>query len=943
MMKKGWVNPMRFSDLPIQRKLLGSVLLAVSVAATVLGLSVSIYEHNVLRPRLVEEARTEAKMLAELLLPSINFSDASSTTLKLASIDWRAETLGSVIYLANGSQFVARNRQPDGRFAARLENPAAEAKIDDSIITVIEPILSKDDVVGWLGLKIEASGARQHIYGYGIFVIASIVAFGVLGLLLSYVLSRAVSGPILSLMHAAQSVSEKKDYSLRVPVGGRDEFGRLAGAFNEMLAAIGTRDEASHQKELRLALHNCGLVELAQTEVQAQGDPELQLRLILAILSRVHRVQRVGFWVFEDSDTRLRCIAAYDSEKDAYFDGGSLPVSACPSYFEAVRSEYVLAVSDTATDPVVADLRASYLEPAGITAMLDLPVRRHGKLVGVLCHEHIGPARIWDDQEINFTKTVSDRVVLMLESAELQAAQRALREIEAHYREMVEAAPDAIFTIDPDGNIREPNTALSRLTKWPESHWRETSLANALFGQDRRAAARACEEVASNGSSKALVLRFMQADGGMVSLECSLAPRREAAGTSSILCVGRDQTERLSALAAQTKLEEQLRQAQKIEAVGTLAGGIAHDFNNILTALMGNLELMSYEIPEGHLMRPYIENTLKASLRARDLVRQILTFSRPQDSHREPLDLAKIVGEALGLLRASLPTTIEIVSRLDRGLPTILADETQIHQVVMNLATNASHAMAATGGKLSVEVGLGSVDAKRQAIYPHLLLGQYVMLTVSDTGCGMDDETVRRLFEPFFTTKLDGQGTGLGMAVVHGILQSHEAMISVESEPGKGTTFRLFFPIRKGKSAAVSMPSKAVDSPAMLGSGRVLVIDDESAVAQVAEILLKRTGFSVQSYCDPREAIRAFEADPAGITLVVTDLTMPYVGGLDLTRRFRALRPDLPIIIMTGYGGDNIAEALTEAGVQTILQKPFTSDVFSKAVFSTLKSAGRIF
>lgn len=933
---------MSFADLPIQRKLFGSVILGVSVAALVLALSVFIYERKVLRPGIVEGARANAKMLAELLLSSIEFSDENSARMQLASIDWRPETLGSAIYLPDGSQFVGRNRRPEGRFPERLENPAALASIERSIVTVIEPIRSGSEIVGWLGIKIEIPGAQQHIYGYGIFVLASILAFGVLALLLSYVLSRAVTGPIQNLMKAAHAVSEKKNYALRVPVGGKDEVGRLAGAFNEMLAAIGSRDDLRHRHEMRLARHNSGLVELAQTEVQAQGDPELQLRLVLAILSRVHRVQRVGFWLFEDSDTRMRCVAAYDREKDGYFDGGSLAVGAAPAYFAAVRSEVVLAISDTATDPIVAELRTGYLEPAGITSMLDLPVRRHGRLAGVLCHEHVGPARHWEAQEINFAAAVSDRVVLILESAELHEAQRALRQSEAHYREMVEAAPDAIFTIDAGGRIREPNTALSRLTRWPESHWRDVSLADALYAPDRMAASQACEDVATNGRSKVLVLRFMKADGCIVSLECYLAPRRDATGLRSVLCVGRDQTERLSGIAAQAKLEEQLRHAQKMQAVGTLAGGIAHDFNNILTSLMGNLELMSYEIPAGQRVRSYLDNTMQASLRARDLVRQILTFSRRQDSRREPLDLATIVGEALGLLRASLPTTIEIVSRLDAGLPLILADATQIHQVVMNLATNAFHAMAASGGRLTIEVGLGSVDEPRQARHPQLRLGDYVILTVIDTGCGMDDETERRLFEPFFTTKPPGQGTGLGMAVVHGILESHDAMISVQSEPGKGTAFRLFFPIL-GEGIAATVPGAGTSLPQRLeGSGRVLLIDDEASVAQVAEILLKRSGLSVESFGDPRAAILEFEANPVAFDLVVTDFTMPHLNGLDLTRRMLSLRPDLPIIIMTGYGGDNNAEVFAAAGVHVTLEKPFTADSFNQAVAAAMRSRNRV-
>ncbi len=929
---------MRFADLPIQRKLLGSVLLAVTVAAVVLVLSITLYETTTFRPRFVTGARADARMLADLLVPALEFSDDRTAAAQLASLERRPEVSASAIFLVDGTLFASRHRVAAARFDRPPAASAPPVAVVGRVVTVVERIEGVNGELGLLCMRIDLPTVARRFADHGIFVLASVVSLGVLAVLLSYVLRRAVSGPVETLVEAARVVSEKKDYALRVPVTGRDEFGRLAEAFNEMLQAIGTRDAARHRHEMRLARYNSGLVELAQVEMTAPDDPERRLRLILSILCRVHRVRRVGFWVLDEGGTQLRCSAGYDREEDRHFSGDLLRVEEAPTYFAALRSETVLAISETATDPIVAELRPGYLEPEGITSMLDLPVHRNGRLIGVLCHEHTGPARRWESQEINFASAVSDRVVFVLESEDLRAAQLALQDSEARYREMVEAAPDAIFTIDRHGRVREPNSALGRLTGWPEQRWREINWEEALVAEDRVTAAAAFAEVTFTGAPKVVTIRFVRPTGDPVALECFLAPRRQTAGPGAVLCVGRDQTERLGALAARARLEEQLRHAQKMEAVGTLAGGIAHDFNNILTALLGNLELIGLELPARHEARPFLQNTLQATHRAKDLVRQILTFSRRQESRRRPVRLADTVGEALGLLRASLPASIEIVSRNNPATPPILADETQIHQVVMNLATNAFHAMETTGGRLTVEVGMGAVGEPDRVRHPQLSAGEFVVLAVEDTGCGMDEATLGRLFEPFFTTKAQGRGTGLGMAVVHGILQTHEARVAVESAVGRGTSFRIYFP--PWREAAVVAPAPGRVAVGASRSGLVLLVDDERPVLQVADLLLRRQGFTVRGFLDPRDAIREFEERPAAFDLIVTDLTMPYLGGLDLVRRVRTRRPDLPALIMTGYGGDHDARTFSAAGVCGPLQKPFTADAFNEAVALALRGLG---
>ena len=914
----------------------------MTVAAVVLAAAITLFETTTFRPRFVTSAQADARLLAELLVPALEFDDERTAALQLASLARRPEFAGALIQLPDGRLFAAKDSVRRAREKTLLPPNGPEARIDGRVVTVIEPIRGQDGLLGWLRLEIELPTAGKRLYYYGIFALAAVASLAVLAALLSYVLRRAVAEPVEILLRATQAVSEKKDYALRVPVEGRDEFGRLADAFNEMLSALGERDAESRRHQRRLARHNRGLVEIAQAELAVEGEPGSQLRIILAILSRAHEVRRVGLWLFNEDDTRLRCAAAYDAVDETYQSGAELAVAEAPEFFEALRRDPVLAITDVAGAPLAEPLSAGQLKPAGITALLVVPVRRHGRLVGALWHEHAGAPRRWESEEINFASAVSDRVVLILEGEELRVAQVAVREVEARYQQMVEAAPDAIFTLDGEARIREPNSALNRLTGWPPEHWDGRTLAESVREADRADARQAVETVAQNGERRVVTLAFVKADGGEVALECFLVPGRAGSGRYDVLCVGRDQTERLAGLDARARLEDQLRQSQKMEAVGTLAGGIAHDFNNILTAILGNLQLIDEELPAGHGSRRYVKNSLGATYRARDLVRQILTFSRRQEARRSPVGLAGILKEALGLLRASLPSSIEIVCHCDPDTPPILADETQIHQVIMNLATNAFHAMEPNGGKLEITVRVREAGAEERRRHPQLREGEQVVLAMTDTGCGMDAVTQERLFEPFFTTKPQGKGTGLGMAVVHGILEAHEARVAVRSAPGEGTTFSVFFPPwRTETEEGIRVPEgESREWPQGKAGRSVLLVDDESAVVEIAEILLRRNGFQVRCFGDPREALAEFVKDPEAYDLLLTDLTMPHMSGIELAGYLRALNPRLRVLIMTGYGGDHDTSSFAAAGIMGSLQKPFSSDELFARIEDVLKSAG---
>jgi signal transduction histidine kinase/ActR/RegA family two-component response regulator len=385
------------------------------------------------------------------------------------------------------------------------------------------------------------------------------------------------------------------------------------------------------------------------------------------------------------------------------------------------------------------------------------------------------------------------------------------------------------------------------------------------------------------------------------------------------------------------KLEEQLQQARKMEAIGTLAGGIAHDFNNILAVIIPYTHLALDEMEGRPESQEYLKQILTAADRAKNLVQQILAFSRRQRQERQVIDLQPVVTEALKLLRSALPSTIEIVQRLN-PTPPVLADSTQIHQVVMNLCTNAEHAMRGRPGRLEISLDPKSVDEAFANQNPDLHPGQYARLSVRDNGCGMPAELLNRIFEPFFTTKEPGQGTGLGLSVVHGIIKSHDGVILVQSRLGQGTEFQIYLPVQGISGMAPPPESK----PAPSGSGQhILLVDDEPPICNVLSQMLSRAGYLVTAHSDPQEALKEFLARPAEFDLLFTDLTMPGLTGVELAKRVFKVRPDLPVVLTTGFGGDVVADTTAHTHILKVLEKPVSPAIVADIMHGILQTRGK--
>jgi nitrogen-specific signal transduction histidine kinase len=394
----------------------------------------------------------------------------------------------------------------------------------------------------------------------------------------------------------------------------------------------------------------------------------------------------------------------------------------------------------------------------------------------------------------------------------------------------------------------------------------------------------------------------------------------------------RDIDERKQAEAERARLEQRLRQAEKMEAVGRLAGGIAHDFNNILGGILGYAELLAENAPPGSPLKRYADNVLTGASRASGLVDQILSYSRSQRGKRISVDLGTIVAEALELVRGSLSPEIALAADLSRPLY-VVGDETQLHQVTMNLCTNAVHAMA-EGGSLRVSLEPVDVAAERALAHTSLRAGAYARLTVEDTGSGMDVATLERVFEPFFTTKEIGKGTGLGLSLVYGIVTDSGGAIDVTSAPGRGSRFAIYLP-RVDTPAAIEDPAAG---PIQRGRGeRVLVVDDEEALVAVTSEVLKHIGYAPVGCSDGAAALAAFEA--GHIDAVIADEVMPELTGTELARALRRHRADLPIILMSGYSGPMLSERALAVGITEVLKKPVQSREIAAALARALKRA----
>ncbi len=520
--------------------------------------------------------------------------------------------------------------------------------------------------------------------------------------------------------------------------------------------------------------------------------------------------------------------------------------------------------------------------------------------------------------------------------SERKKAEQDLRESEERFRNLTAAAFEGIV-ITEKGRILDINDQGLRMFGYGRDEMIGREAIDFVSPASRPVVADAIRSEREITYEHQLIRR----DGSLFHAEARAKMMRTDGRVLRMTAI-RDVTERREAERRQKSLEEQLSQTQKMEALGTLAGGIAHDFNNILTGILGNLQLAEMELTGEHPAFAALTAADQASRRARDLVARILSFSRLEPGGRAPSSLGPVVLEAVQLLRVGLPAEVEIRTAIDSSCAPVAFDPGQIHQVIMNLGTNSAHAMRERGGIITVELHQVAPGAALRERHLQVLPVHTVCLTLRDDGSGMEESVLKRIFEPFYTTKTFGHGTGLGLAMVHAIMKSHNGAIVVESTPGSGTTFDLYFPAAAGQAAGPK-PEKQAAGRGMLapfGNGRaIMLVDDDDAVRKIGGSLLERLGFVPATFSRAAEALEAFRRAPAGFAAVVSDLTMPEMTGLELARQVLALRPGVPIILTTGYLHGETQQKARESGVRCVISKPFEVQELTAQIRAALGEA----
>ena len=591
----------------------------------------------------------------------------------------------------------------------------------------------------------------------------------------------------------------------------------------------------------------------------------------------------------------------------------------------AIKSKKPFVMRDFEHDPRYAPWREEALK-RGYGSSAVLPLITGERVFGAL-NVYAENPDTFEDEELNLLFELASDLALAVRSIEdEQARKRAEEKVQesARYaRNLIEVSLDPLATISPDGKITDVNQATEKITGLTREKLIGTDFSDYFTEPDK--AKEVHQKVLAEGFVRDYTLEAKHSDGRVTPVLYNASVYKDAEGrVTGVFAAARDMTEI-------RKVESQLRQTQKMEGIGTLAGGIAHDFNNLLVSILGFTELALSDLPAGSKAHEYLVQVLKAGKRAKYLVSQILSFSRQSEEDRKPVQLAPIVMEALKLLHAAIPTTIEIRENIAPDTGVVNADPTQVHQVLMNLCTNAEQAMP-EGGAMEISLTNVELDEKFCAKHEGLTPGSFVGLTVMDTGSGMDKETLERIFDPFFTTKDPGKGTGMGLSVVHGIVKSHEGDITVHSEPGMGTTFHVYLPVVE------SIAERRIEAvePVRGGTEPILFVDDEAAVVAMGRETLERLGYNVTTRTSSIEALELFRVKPGEFDLVITDQTMPNMTGTDLANELLRIRPDIPIILCTGFSHAITAQKAHALGIRKFVMKPIVGAELGRTVRQVL-------
>jgi len=687
----------------------------------------------------------------------------------------------------------------------------------------------------------------------------------------------------------------------------------------ERIAGMGMRE-----REERYLLQRNALIDLIKSEALNSGDLTKAFGQITEVAARTLGVARVSVWRYNSDRTAIRCDDLYELEADRHSSGAELAESICPAYFRALADSPVIVASDARTDTRTSEFSDGYLIPLGITSMLDAPIRLGGAVNGVLCHEHAGPVRQWTADESAFAVAVANTVSLVLEGWERRRAEAGLRLQSA----ALNAAASAIAITSRSGAIEWINPAFTALTGYSERDAIGKNPRDLLKSgvHDRSFYANLWDTILAGHVWRGEITNRRK-DGSLHPEGMSITPVRNSDGEiAHFIAIKRDLTE-------QKQLEARLLQSQKMEVVGRLAGGIAHDFNNLLTVINGTVELMADSVEQGHPLRQDLREIQLAGARASTLTRQLLAFSRKQMMTPEVISMTALVTDLRGMLQRVIGEDITLAIVPSASGSWIKADRGQIEQVLMNLVVNARDAMP-NGGTMTIAIEDVDLDGAQAAERGSPQAGPHVLVEVSDTGTGMDDATLARVFEPFFTTKEPGRGTGLGLATVYGIITQSGGSISVSSELGRGTTFRIDLPRVADATRAVPRHTPV----AAVTPETILVVEDDDRVRHMTRRMLESIGYRVLAAQNGAEALLILDRHEQPVHLMLTDVVMPGMSGPELGARAAGIRPEMRILYMSGHTDNDVLRRSVLDRAADFIGKPFTREDLARTVRDTLDS-----
>ncbi len=671
--------------------------------------------------------------------------------------------------------------------------------------------------------------------------------------------------------------------------------------------------------EMRQRVSTTALRGLAKSRTFDGQDFDAALKEILEAGTVGADALVAGIWSFDRSAGVLRNLQQIDRRDDTWSSGFELKFSDFPKYFRALEEEQQIVAHDAHLDPRTAALARAYLMPKRVSSLLDTGVRIGGALRGIICLEHGSAGREWSADDQVFAAALAEVTALVFEGVDRRHAQQRADENEDRFLELFHHSRDSIvfYKVDAAGQLLAEDLNPASLE---------------LIGQPReRLVGRAPSDIVSKEAAELMmdrheeVLKLRRAvvyeqrvtlPRGVAWFNTALVPFFDREGrVHRIAAIARNVTE-------QRVLEQQLAHSRTLEALGQLAGHIAHDFNNLLVGVSAWAGRLTRHVDAD--AREAGDQILQAAMRARELTREVLTFGQRELPTRTALNLTVVVKEAVALLKPSLPAQVHVHAELQAEGTTLLGDASQLHRVVLNLCTNALQSMKG-GGRLALRLGQVEVSSEFALAHPPLRAGPHLRLEVEDTGHGMSPQVMARVFEPFFTTKGPGIGSGLGLSVVHGIVLAHGGAVNVSSQPGAGSTFEVFLPSLSSVPADLQTP----------GHGeRLMVVDDQLNVARASAILFEQLGYHTTVFTDPREALAAFVEGPGQFDLVVTDLSMPQLSGVELATAVHALRADLPVIVTSGRA--LTAADRLELGKHVVLQKPWRLEDAVAALKSAL-------